>query len=263
MSNRITKITPKNNYVVLTIDEKDKLIVSLDSYLSYSLKKDRELSEDEYNELKKGEDEVLAFEKCLKKFNIKDYTEKQIRDYLDRSYSFSKSQVSSMIDRLVDIGLIDDERYARNRYEAMDSSLYSQRKMAERLKRDGISEDIIEKYVNNEGDREKAIKLAAKYNKSIRNKSVNKKKQSIIQKLVSSGFSYEDANKAIGSLDFAEDKKTESSLVSKEAEKLKCRYIKKYNGIELKKRMYAALISRGFMSDDISRVLNEMRYEDE
>ena len=100
---------------------------------------------------------------------------------------------------------------------------------------------------------EKAKNIADRYSKTIRNKSLAGKKQSILNRLVSSGYSYEISKNIVNELDLSRDNEIE--LLKKEYLKAKNKYGKKYSDYELKQRIYGSLLNKGFSSDDIKKVM--------
>ncbi|MBR5755305.1 MAG: RecX family transcriptional regulator, partial [Erysipelotrichaceae bacterium] len=99
----------------------------------------------------------------------------------------------------------------------------------------------------------KASKLAEKYAGTIANKSRMAKKQAILNKLVSAGYSYEMSRSAVNELDINVDNEIE--LLKKEYEKARNRYEKKYSGYERRQKIYASLMNKGFSSEDINRIM--------
>lgn len=94
--------------------------------------------------------------------------------------------------------------------------------------------------------------------RSVNNKSLNAKKSTILAKLLNDGFNYQMAKQALATLDFSNSVLQEKELIRKEANKALKRYEKKYKDTELRNKVYLALASRGFESDDIYALINEM-----
>ena len=85
----------------------------------------------------------------------------------------------------------------------------------------------------------------------------------IAQKLYSQGYSQENAQRALNTLDFEDEILDERKILKELAQKAKMRYEKKYTGVELRNRVFRYCSSQGFEMDDIYLVLSEMEWENE
>ncbi|MBR5755147.1 MAG: RecX family transcriptional regulator, partial [Erysipelotrichaceae bacterium] len=184
----------------------DKIMIPVESYFSYGINKRTEIDEDLYDTLRDEEKYLKAYRSCLRKLAMKDHTVRQISTHLKR-YDLEDEQKKQIIDRLCQYGMLDDEKYAEGRIAYCDRMNMSDRQIREKLKKDGISEDIISRQLRKDEDREreKAAKLAEKYAGTITNKSRMAKKQAILNKLVSAGYSYEMSRSAVNELDINVD----------------------------------------------------------
>ncbi len=94
--------------------------------------------------------------------------------------------------------------------------------------------------------------------RSITNKSYNAKKTAIMAKLLNDGFDYNLAKQVMNTLDFSNSMLQEKELIRKEASKALKKYEKKFQDTELRNKIYLYLASKGFVSDDIYALINEM-----
>ncbi|MBR2577403.1 MAG: RecX family transcriptional regulator, partial [Erysipelotrichaceae bacterium] len=260
----IKKTTLKDDCVVLELLGYDglteKIMVSMDDYYNGSFRNDTKVTTLVYRTLRKRENYTKAYRSCVKRLANRDYSVKEISGYLSRKYELNEKQISSIIDRLAEYGLVDDYRYALNKVSSFNASLMSRKAMKYKLKRLGISDEIIEKTVVNYPDSElmNAKTKAKKYLAAARNKSLNAKKQLIYSKLINDGFNSEMAKEAVSVLDFSDSIMMEKDILRKEAQKAKKKYEKKYEGTELRNRVYLSLVSKGFGYDNIYAIINEM-----
>ena len=199
---------------------------------------------------------VGGYEVCLHDDTVADQTVKQIDEYLSDK-QLNKAQRDSIIDKLKNYGLLDDEKYAVHRIEVLDNALNSKRQIRQKLKQEGISEQLIIKYLEEDDDNEyeKALSLAKKYEASIRNKTAKMKRQTLMNKLSGQGYPYEIAAKAVDALRFQEENELE--LLNREYEKALNKYAKKYEGYDLKNHITSYLLSKGFTYDEIRKVSEE------
>lgn len=254
---KITKIKEKENEVIIYLDNNEKIYLSIENYFKYRLCSNKGLDEKTYNILKDEEKVFLAYRKVIRKLSIKDYSIKQINDFLKKNSDINGLEINNIIDKLISYGLLDDDKYCQNRVNYLNKQLFSNRQIKMKLKKDGVSGDLIDKYVINsyEDEYEKVSKLVEKYSRIIKNKPINAIKQSIISKIVNAGYGYDIVKDAIENIDI--ECKNESELLNKEYLKAKNRYEKKYCDYELKKHVYSHLLSKGFRSEDIKKVMEE------
>lgn len=251
----ITRFKEYDDHVIIFLDNNEKIHVSVDNYFKYSLSNQKGLDEKTYKKLKDEERTFMAYRGCLRKISVKDCSCKQIYDYLKLKFDLTLSEEKYIVNRLLQFSLLDDERFTKGRAAYLSKQLLSCKQIENKLLKDGISLDLIKKYViiNTEEEYSKAFKIASKYDNSIKNKSLNAKKQSILQKLVSLGFRYDTAKSAIDDLNITSS--NEDELLKKEYLKAKNKYSKKYSDYELSKHIYSYLLQKGFNSQDIKKIM--------
>lgn len=249
----IKKIKTYEDYVFIYLDDQ-KIQISIDDYFKYNVSKLKGLNEDIYNVLVENEKQLKAYRSCLRKLSIKDYTCKQIRTHLKR-YEIDDKKINEIINKLVNYGLLNDEKYCVSRINVLNNQSLSNKQIKRKLINEGIEEEYINKHLKEDlsYEMDKCDKLAVKYERSINNKSSNAKKQSIISKLVNNGFSYDIALSSVNKLNINVDNELE--LLHKEYLKAKNKFSRKYEDYELRNRIYNALMSKGFKSDDIKKVM--------
>ena len=254
---KITKSKEKEDGVIIYLDNKEKISISVDNYFKYGISSLQGLDQNLYDILKKEEKTFLGYLSALRKLSIKDFTVKQIQDFLKIKKQLEDNDINIIIKKLTDFGLLDDEKYCINRFNYLNKQLYSIKQIKTKLVKDGISKDLIEKYVinNSEDEYDKAIKLAKKYSNSIKNKSLNATKQNILNKIVNLGYGYDAAKSAIDSLNLTNDNEIE--ILKREYLKAKNKYTKKYTDYDLRNHIYTSLISKGFKSEDIKTIMED------
>lgn len=252
---RIVKTKELQDGVIIYLDNKDKIHLSVDSYFENAINKQIGLDDKLYEKLKNEERLYLAYRGVLRKLSSKDYTIKQIKDYLYIKKELHKNEVDEIINRLCNYGLLDDDKYCFNRTNYLNRQLLSVKQIKIKLSNEGISKDLIDKYVinNSEDEYAKVNKLVSKYSNSIKNKSTLAIKQNILNKLVNAGYSYDICKETIEKLNIRND--CELDLLKKENVKANKKYSKKYDDYELRSHIYAYLINKGFKSEDIKKVI--------
>jgi len=243
--------------VILYLDSNEKVYLSIDSYFGLGISKLKGLDESLYLAIKNDERVFLAYRGVLRKLSIKDYSIKQIRDYLINKKQLSNEETKQIIDKLIDYGMLDDSKYCVNRISYLSKQLFSNKQIRCKLLQDGINKDLINTYLIENASKEytKVCKLASKYSKSIKGKSLNALKQTILTKIVNAGYKYDLAIQAINELDLCID--NELQLLQKEYLKAKQKYQKKYENYDLRNHIYSYLVNKGFKSEDIKKTMEE------
>lgn len=238
----------------------DNITIPLDIYYSLGLRNSTRLSKLNYMLLKKLETSTLAYKNCLKKLANRDYSIKEIKDYIKSEYDLNDQTIELIIERMIDKKILDDRRYTLSKIHSFSANFYSKRHIVNNLKKLGISDEIIDECYIYDTDSEiaKATKLANKYLKSASNKSMNMKKQTIKSKLINQGYSSDIADRAIESLDFSGSIVQEKDIIRKEGNKLLKKYKAKYSGTELRNKVFTSLANKGFAYDNIYALINEM-----
>lgn len=254
----ITKIKEKEDGVVIYLENKEKINISVDTYFNYSTNTLKGLDDGLYEILKNEEKQYLAYRGVLRKLSAKDFTVKQIDDYLKKNKELSDIEIKDIVDKLLSYGLLDDEKYCVNRVNYLNTQLLSTRLIKLKLKKEGLSSELINKYVsiNEESEHDKARKIAHKYATTVKNKSENAIKQYIVNKLVRLGFSYDIAISSLDNLKLYSD--SEIILLKKEYVKAKNKYEKKYVKHDLRNHIYAYLVNKGFKNEDIKEVMEDL-----
>ncbi len=253
----ISKTKIKEDYVVIYLEE-EKINVSIEDYFAYGLKSLEGLDDKLYEELKDKDRLLMAYQKCLRRLSQKDYSVYKIRRYLLDNCELNEDETKKIIDRLESYGLLDDEKFCKAKLAYYENSLMSNKDMKMKLKKEGIAEDIIKENLVYDYDKElnKAKQLASKYNGVIKNCSLNSKRQKLIGKLVNAGFSYDTASDAIKDIDLSVENELES--LKRDYRKAKDRYCRKYSDYDLRSRIYSNLLNRGYRSEDIKKVMEDI-----
>jgi len=263
---KISKIGVKGDNVLIHLEGdqiNDKINVTIDTYTELGLRQGDILSTHIINRLKNEEKIALAYDKCLKRLGYKDYSEREMRDYLYIYNELPQRDIDFIINKLKTNNFIDDEKYAFNKVTSFKNMLYSNRMMVRKLKEAGINEDIINKIVKSEKDEEliKAKKIAERYNLLINGKSLKLRKELLIKKLCDKGFNYDVSKSAIDYLDFSTYSIQETEVLRNECIKYGKKYSKKYEGRDLRNKIYTALVSKGFNSEDVYAIISELEEE--
>lgn len=265
----VENIKVKNDNILLILNNKKEakieLLISLDNYYENNIKKGKIISNNELSKYQKEEKILKAYLSCIKKITTKDYTAKQIYDYIIKNYDIDAKDVNDIIEKLESKKLINDKRYTINKLESFKTIFLSKDRIKQKLLQDGISIEIIDECLKDYGSElefDSAFKKALKYQKTIVDKSLNYKKNMIFSKLINDGFNNSIIKEVMKMLDFKKEEENNENILNKEVAKALNKY-KKFSGMELRNKIFKYLYSKGFENSDIYKVLAEREWEDE
>ncbi len=128
-------------------------------------------------------------ERILWYLDRSDRTERELRDRLSRS-DFSKSVCDEVIERLKEVGIIDDRRYAMRYAERCTEANMSRRQTYAKLLSKGISREIANEALD-ENEVDEAVQIRALIEKKYSSKlSDPQNTPKVYATLIRKGFSY-------------------------------------------------------------------------
>lgn len=198
---QITAITPQKKDKTrcnIEVDGRFYCGMSLVTVMQYRLKTGMEISEGELAKIQLESEKETALDKALFHITATMKTEREIRDFLKKK-GYLEDVQDDVIARMREYGFLDDAAYARAYVESMAKRKGSRLIEAE-LKRKGVADEVISEALADFTGEDEAAKNALK--KFLRGKDVTDKKvlQRAYSNLLSKGFDYETAKRALESL---------------------------------------------------------------
>lgn len=146
--------------VNLFLDGKFAFSLSADEVIKRGLTKDSELQDQSLRELESLSNQEKLFSKVI---NFISYRPRSIKEVNDRLYKYlgkgEEEVKSSMIDRLKELGYLDDEAFAKWFVESRSAHRpRSKRHLASELYSKGIDKVIIDNALASSGDEKEALK---------------------------------------------------------------------------------------------------------
>lgn len=143
-----------------------------------------------------------AKEKALRLLSFRDHSKKELVEKIKQSFGGEYAERAA--DKMEDLGLVDDEKFADSyAKELFESKLYSVRRIEYELAKKGISSELIEKIMSENvfDERENIAKILSKkgLNKNlIENRSENQKEfRRIVAYCQRLGYSWSDISAVI------------------------------------------------------------------
>ncbi len=138
-------------------------------------------------------------EHALKYLTAKDRTVSEMQAYLDGK-EFGEADIDAAIDRLKELGILDDRRYAQRFVETrLASKPVSSAHLREQLRGHGLRQEDIDAAmdtVDENSDRDNALTVARKYYRQFHALEPEKRRERVLNRLTARGFSYDVSRKA-------------------------------------------------------------------
>lgn len=175
-------------------------------------------------------EDYLAMQNYYKAYSIlkkkafqKDHTVYQIKKTAMRKLDLSQEEAESIVEEFEKRHWIDDRQYALDKVQVWSTYGYGKKKIASKLKEAGVAQSYIEEacaQVEQEDELNAAMKSAQRIMATIREQSDRLKRQTIIQKLISKGYSVDVAKQAGDSIELDGDEKEALYLSLKKAKRM-------------------------------------------
>ena len=156
---------------------------------------------------------LSPMEYAMKYLALKDRTVSEMQTYLDGK-DFGEADVDATVARLIELGMLNDARFAQRFVETRTASKpISRRHLRDQLKSHGVGDADIEAALETLADDtedENARAVAEKFMRQFRDLEPEKRRERVLSRLISRGFSYDAARKAYETALAEEDEWSES-----------------------------------------------------
>lgn len=255
---KITKIEKKKRLYLLEIEDCDILYVTEDTIVRFLLTKGMDITPEQLKEIQDFAQFSYGKNLALYHISFKQRTKKEVSDYLYQ-HDIDSHYIPQILDQLEKENWLNDKLYAKNLIQQnATSGDKGPHSLTQKLSQKGIEKRIVSEVLadcnfSNIAERV-AKKLYKKYQDKLPLRAVQTK---LLQNLTSRGFTLSQAKAALTTLELEKNDDLEEELIYKELEKQHRKYVKKYDGYELKQRLTQALARKGFAFDDIQSALRE------
>ena len=160
-----------------------------------------------------GQKTLSPMDYAMKYLTLKDRTVSEVQTYLDGK-EFGEADVDATVERLKELGLLNDARYAQRFVETrLAAKPVSKRHLREQMKGHGLCDADIEAALDpldTESEEANANAVALKFARQFRTLDPQKRRERVLSRLVARGYAYDTARKAYESVLSAEDEWSES-----------------------------------------------------
>lgn len=184
----------------LLIDDEYQITTDVDFWADNYIKDGTEIDDDEWNDLVSKINYKKAVNKCYDLLSRRDHSVKELRNKLLRTVD--EVSADKAIERMLELGYLDDEKYARHLLEHLvNNKKMSRSFIKQEMFKKGLSSDIIN---NTLEDIE--IDNVSNVVDIILSKYINKLKaqggrDKVIAALMRKGFSYSDVKDALNRIE--------------------------------------------------------------
>lgn len=262
---KITSIKITNNYVELKLNNSDSYKISEDDFFDYKFKANMEIDQTLYQKIKHMSNYHMAYMKALNKIKYKDRSEWEIRHLLYEDFDLIKPDVDKIINKLKRYDFINDQRYTEDFIEQSRLKYHGHQKIKSELIDVRINSDILDDLMPYDFkiDYNLAFEYADKIKDTIRQKTKVQVENSIRQKLSYRGFKADVIGSVISDIELDYNYDLEKVLIQKDFEKSLKRYSRKYEGYNLRVKLFTFLSTKGYRYEMINEILDEMEIENE
>lgn len=255
---KISKLEKKKRLYLLETDQNQKVYITEDTIVRFFLSKDKEISEDELEEIQSFAQHSYGKNLALYHLSFKQRTKKEVNDYL-HTHDINEHIIPAILKELEADHWINDQHYTQTVLDQNQASgdkgpLILQQKLKQKGIENKILTELLPQYNFSEIAERVANKLLKKYQTKLPLKAL---KDKITQNLMTKGFSYQQAQEAVATLDLENNPEQEEDLIYKELDKQFRKYSKKYTGYDLKQRLIQSLARKGYDYDLITSAIRD------
>ena len=186
----------KKHLTSLLLDNGEEVLLDNDICVNYAIKPETQISEEELKRLKYESEYARAKSRALWYLDRADRTEKTMYEKLVTA-GFDKRASAAVVGRFVEVGLIDDRRFAENFAEKCKDANISKREGIRKMLQKGVPYDIAnEVFSETEIDEEEQVRAVIE-KKYARKLTQENGVQRVYAALVRKGFSFSAVRNAL------------------------------------------------------------------
>lgn len=210
---RVEKIKMIDDFVRLTVirdcdDEPVKILIPLDDFFDLKISQATMLDAylvDNYLDLQNYH---KAFTQMKKRVLSNDYTAYQMIDYGLHTCDLSRDEAMEIVDDFKSHHWVDDRAYALDKANLWHSHGHGKSQIVQKLKKAGVDGEYIDEAVSSLDDEmevDNAFRMAKRLAHGLKEQSLRMQRQTLVNKLVTKGFSLDLAKEVSESIDLNED----------------------------------------------------------
>lgn len=203
------KLTAKHgrqNKIHISIDGEYLLTVDENFWQDCGYKSGDEISVQELTAFQKAAGSRIAFNSAMYSLDLRDHSVREMKNKLLRKYD--AESVESALERLVELGLLDDERFARNfARELFEHKKYGKNRIKSELFRHGIDSQTVTEVLDEifeDEETDNVQRIVDIINKKYYNKMIDENsRRKVFAALMRLGYGFSDIRNAMN--EFSDD----------------------------------------------------------
>ena len=258
----IKSIKVYKDHVTIFFAKRENIKISKEAFLSSYLYEGKSISKKDIDKLKEITAISTLLNYALSLISKRHYSERKMFEKL-KAKEDNYQAINTVIAKLKENDLLDDKAFMYDLIAWDDERLFGKNKTLKHLKEQGIPDNLLSKaHFSPSNELKKAKGLIPKLERKYDRYGHENKKKHIYQALLAQGYDYDVAREALNSVKMGKPKEENQKLVN-DFKKIKDRYKKKYEGYELKQKIYAALANKGYKHTEIKQVLEDYNNEND
>ena len=254
----------KGNMIRVELDDDEILQLSVDDYYELGCFKGMEVDDELLKELRSRADLTRIFQRALHKLSAKDRTTYEMRQWLIKDVKADSDIIETVIDKLMRLGYLDDERYVQSAISSLKASYKGEGKIIYTLKQNGLDEKLIKEVLSTYHDEEENARIyGQKIIRAHTKDSLRHTKDTVKMKLIQQGYSSEVAQSVLNQLDYDDIIDHQEESLRLYIHKMHKRYMRRFHGKQLRNKIYQACLLMGYSGSMITSILDETEFEDE
>lgn len=249
-------------YKILFEESDEAISLYDDIILQYHLLLKKEVSPKELEEIETANERLSCFYVALKYISFKNRSKEEIRKYLKKK-KYDTMAIQEAIDRLEKQHFINDQEYLKMYIH--DQFLLTKngpKKIEYKLKQLGFQEEEIRKELDLIAKEEWLKRLEdsiLKKLKTYKKEGAVKIKEKILYTFINEGYLKEDILTILNAITLPKN----TDALKKEANKLYQKFQSKYQDYDLWYYLKGKLLSKGFTTEEVNQVLEEIKKSSE
>ena len=256
---KVKKVEILSKEVCIDFSELESLKILLNTFLEFSLYENKEISVEEYQNIKEKDLFFRLKDYAYYLLKFRDYCEKEMENSLYK-YHQNMDYVNQIILELKNKNYLNDESYAKYACEKMFNKQYSKARAYKELDNMEISEDIIDDVLKDYDEYEiLKKKISFLFNISYKKKTLDNAKKDVYQKCLMDGF---DSTLIIEileniNIDYEEKNVHDQIMLEKDYNKLKRNYQNDCDKKDFQVKLIRKLTTKGYSYDAIMELIRK------
>lgn len=209
----VSRIRIEDDFVALSLERESdtetlKIRIPLDDFFEFKIGLKTKLDAYLVSSYLDMQEYYQAYSILKRRVFSKDATAFEVKKYAAYHFNLDQAKIDQLIHEFEEKNWIDDRQYAFDKSSYWHDLGYSKKNIANKLKKVGISADLIEEVLSNLNESQElanARALAERLKMSLKKQSSRRARQSLIHKLISKGYSMDIAQEVGESLALEED----------------------------------------------------------